>query len=333
MKARLQYIPAFLYLGVFIVMHSCMPCSRCGTKQCAVSKQTAHYSNDKFTEFAGFYQEPQVITLQRKGLREISGIAASLRYKDVLYVHEDNGHPNYLYVTNSRGEDLGRLLINKSVNRDWEDLAVGPGPLPQQSYIYVADIGDNNAWHCNVHIYRFPEPVLKMNAAPNRQTINVEALTLKYPDRPHNAEAILLDPLSRDLYIASKEEDSCRIFVARYPQSTRHKIILEPVITLPFKLVTGGNMATNGLEILLRSEQFYWYWKRASGESVAAALQRPPREIIPATKEPQGEAICFAANQQGYFTCSEVSAKQAPVIYLYERKNAVSAQHPIGAVK
>jgi hypothetical protein len=96
--------------------------------------------------------------------------------------------------------------------------------------------------------------------------------------------------------------------------------MLEPVMTLPFPLVTSGNIAYNGSEILLRNEEFYWYWKRSPNETVAAALSRPPQQLVPATKEPQGEAICFTADQHGYFTCSEVRRKQAPVIYLYKRK-------------
>jgi hypothetical protein len=80
-------------------------------------------------------------------------------------------------------------------------------------------------------------------------------------------------------------------------------------------------MASNGLEILLRNEDYYWYWKRTPGETVTAALRRPPQQITPTTEEPQGEAICFALDQHGYFTCSEVQGKQAPVIYFYKRKS------------
>lgn len=321
MKALLQYLLcALLFAWMLITMQSCLPCSRCHAPQCAAFAQTAQYSKDKLTEFTGFSHKPRVISLKRKQLHEISGIAASLQNKDLLYMHEDSGHPNYLYVTNDEGKDIGKLMISKSHNRDWEDIAVGPGPLPERHYIYVADIGDNNAWHCSMHIYRMPEPVLKTHDAPVRKTIkDIEVITLQYPDKPHNAETILLCPFTRDLYIATKEDDSCRIYVARYPQSTRHKIILEPVIALPFRLVTSGNISYNGTEILLRSEKHYWYWKRAKGETVAAALRKPPQQLIPATKEPQGEAVCFAADQHGYYTCSEVNRKQAPVIYLYKR--------------
>ena len=317
-------IAALYFLCLLIGMYSCMPCSHCRSS----FRQTVHYNNTQFTGCNGFNSQPQAIPLKQKKLREISGIAASLQYNGLLYVHEDSGHPNCLYLINDKGEYQGRLNIRNSFNRDWEDIAVGPGPMPDQHYIYVADIGDNNAWHFNIHIYRFPEPVLNMQSGPVKKTIKrVDAITLQYPDKPHNAEAILLDPLTRDLYIATKEDDSCRLYVAHFPQSTRHKMILEPVITLPFRLVTSGNIASNGLEILLRNEQVYWYWKRAPNETIAAALRRAPLQIVPSTNEPQGEAICFAADRHGYFTCSEIKKSQEPVIYWYERKLNSTASH------
>jgi len=288
--------------------------------------QSAPYSNDDLCQLTTFSNKPQEIPLARKGLREISGIAASLQNKDVLYLHEDNGHSNYLYLTNARGEDLGKLTIAGSYNRDWEDIAIGPGPLPEQSYIYIADIGDNHAWHHSMQIYRLPEPVLNTQAASVRKTVKgVEVITLQYPDKPHNAETILLDPITCDLYIATKEDDGCRMYVARYPQSTHQKITLEPVITLPFRLVTSGAIASNGLEIFLRSEDFYWHWQRAEGETVATALKRRPLQIVPEIKEPQGEAICFAPDQGSYFTCSEVHRTQVPTIYLYKKEPTTTA--------
>ncbi len=310
---------------MLVALHSCLPCKHCNRPQCTPS-QRVHYSADLPGEPTGFKNHPQAIPLKRKKLIEISGIAASHQNKNLLYLNQDNGNPNCIYLTNTTGQDLGRLTICGSDNRDWEDIALGPGPTADCDYIYVADIGDNHAWHCSVRIYRFPEPSLTTASFPVRKMIkNAESIALQYPDRPHNAEAILLDPLTRDLYIVTKDDDSTQLFVASFPQSTRHKVMLEPVITLPFRLVTGGDISPNGLEIFLRNEDYYWYWKRAQGETVAAALRRPPQQITPVTNEPQGEAICFAPNQQGYFTCSEVERNQQPVIYFYQRDSSLIA--------
>ncbi len=43
---------------------------------------------------------------------------------------------------------------------DFEDIAVGPGPLPGLNYIYVGDIGNNDEDRDEVQIYRFLEPDL-----------------------------------------------------------------------------------------------------------------------------------------------------------------------------
>lgn len=321
MKTCWQYLKnSFLYTLLLVAIHSCLPCKRCYNAQCVPPIQIMHRS-DSSVKSSVFSRKPHVIQLKRKQLHEISGIAASMLNKNVLYLNQDSGHPNWIYLTNTTGQDLGKLIINDSYNRDWEDIAVGPGPLPNHNYIYVADIGDNNAWFCKKRIYRFPEPDLTNAVFPIKKTIiHAETITLQYPDKPHNAEAILLDPLTRDLYIATKEDDKCNIYVATFPQSTSHKVVLEPVITLPFHLVTGGNISFNGHEIMLRNEDCYWYWKRAQGESISASLSRPPQQITPITREPQGEAICFSTAQPGYFTCSEVNRDQEPVINFYGKE-------------
>ena len=326
MKASLRYlIPVFLCIWLFIAMYSCMPCSHCHALQSTTFIQGASCNNDDLCEFNLFSNKPVEIPLARKGLHEISGIAASLKYTGVLYLHEDNGHCNHLYLTNEKGEDLGRLTVAGSYNRDWEDIAVGPGPSPEHSYIYIADIGDNHAWRRTLQIYRLPEPVLNMHATVRKIVKGTEVITLQYPDKAHNAETILLDPFTRDLYIATKEDDSCRIYVARYPQSTHRKITLEYIITLPFRLVTSGNIASNGREILLRNEDLYWHWERAQHETVETALKKTPQQIVPEIKEPQGEAICFTPDQHSYLTCSEVPRKQAPAIYLYKKESTATA--------
>jgi hypothetical protein len=325
MKAGWQYfINTLLCASLLAALHACVP----GARSQRMYSQRVLYSSELSNLSSALSTSPQIIPLERKKLVEISGIAASMQNKNILYLNQDNGHPNCIYLTNTNGQDLGRLVICGSDNRDWEDIALGPGPMADHSYIYVADIGDNHAWHGRIRIYRFPEPDLTTAAFPVLRNIkNAETITLQYPDGPRNAETILLDPLTRDLYIVTKEDDSSNVYVASFPQSTRHKIVLEPVMTLPFHLVTSGNISSNGLEILLRNEDYYWYWKRTAGESIADALRRPPQQITPVTKEPQGEAICFSPNQRGYYTCSEVNRKQHPVIYFHQKDSTLIAHY------
>src|SRR5438067_10207373 len=102
MKVRLRYFtPAFLYIWLLFTMYSCLPGSHSRTSQSIPFMQGIHYSNNDLYEFTTFSNKPEEIPLARKRLHEISGIAASLQYKGLLYLHEDNGHSNYLYLTNA----------------------------------------------------------------------------------------------------------------------------------------------------------------------------------------------------------------------------------------
>ena len=90
--------------------------------------------------------------------------------------------------------------------RDWEDIAIGPGPQANVDYLYVGEIGDNDSKHKSIKIYRVPEPNVDANQTPVVVTVRgVETIELTYPDGPRNAETLMVDPLTKDIYIVSKE--------------------------------------------------------------------------------------------------------------------------------
>jgi len=67
---------------------------------------------------------------------EASGIAASRKNEDVLWTHNDSGDTNRIFAFDTQGRHLGFYIIKGAGNRDWEDMAVGPGPVDGQQYIY-----------------------------------------------------------------------------------------------------------------------------------------------------------------------------------------------------
>jgi hypothetical protein len=208
-------------------------------------------------------------------------------------------------------------------NRDWEDIAVGPGPVPGKSYVYVGDIGDNNSQNPSVLIYRFPEPDLTGKTLP--VTMNIDSLDiieLKYPDGPRNAETLMVDPLTKDIYIASKENNISNVYVARYPQSIKSATVMTPVVQLYMNKLTAGDISPDGTEILLRNNGQIWYWKLPGGTSISAGLLTAPRIAPYANNEPQGEGICFAADDSGYYTDTEIRDHPGHLatISFYKRK-------------
>jgi hypothetical protein len=285
--------------------------------------KTATYDLSLLDRCLLFNETPQVSITVRQDYQELSGVAPSHVYPGLLYVHEDSGNSNEVYVTAADGRNAGKLVLQGLSNRDWEDIATGPGPEKGKSYIYVAEIGDNNAVYPGIFIYRFPEPDLSAaNAATVINITAIDKIALQYPEGPVNAESLLLDPLTNDLYIATKQSGRSTLYVARYPQSITSKTTLVALDKLPFDLLTAGDISADGTEILLRNTGQIWYWKRQAGETIAATLLRKPQDAPYARNEVQGEGICFAVDGSGYFTNSETekSAGEKVAISFYKRK-------------
>ncbi|MCL5280524.1 MAG: hypothetical protein M1376_11520 [Planctomycetes bacterium] len=253
--------------------------------------------------------------IENDALRELSGIAASRRNPGVLYVHNDSGDAPQIYAINEKGQLLGTCRTKGANARDWEDIAVGPGPDPNRSWVYIGDIGDNAAKRPEIIVYRVPEPKVDAVTPFGQMTIGpAEALRLVYPDKPRDAETLLVDPLTRDLYILSKRELAPRVYRAAYPQSTTQPIKLEQVAVLPLGLFpTGGDVSPDGRWVIVRGMFGAALWERPLGAPLWRAFLGQAK-AIPIAAEPQGEAICFDSKGIGYFTISE---GRHPTLYYF----------------
>jgi len=111
---------------------------------------TASVSSDLAAQVPEFLSGRRVGTVQTELIHEASGIAASRKNPGVLWVHNDSGDSARLYAVNLEGKLVAVCRIKGARARDWEDIAVGPGPGPRQDYLYIGDIGDNGAKHKSI---------------------------------------------------------------------------------------------------------------------------------------------------------------------------------------
>jgi hypothetical protein len=257
--------------------------------------------------------------IDNKEIDEASGLAASRVHPGILYAHNDSGGKPYVYMIDTSGSYVGKIKLEGVNNRDWEDIAVGPGPDRGSSYIYVGEIGDNYSRHDQIYVYRFKEPDL----LESNLSIVPDKITLEYPDGPQDAETLLVDPWTGDLFILSKRDSSNALYRAAVDKLEEEKVLLEKVMNLPITLSTGGDISGDGKQILIKNYWVIYYWERNEGESVVQALKRNP-VLLPYNPEPQGEAIAFSADGQGYFTLSEKRLRVEPVLYRYDRLVPVS---------
>ena len=208
-------------------------------------------------------------------LVEASGIVESRKNAHVLWSHNDRNHENRLFAMSTQGKHLGVYRIEGADNRDWEDIAIGPGPIEGMDYIYIGDIGDNYSEYDLKYIYRIPEPKVDFNQEPIEKTVyNVETITFQYPDGNRDSETLMLDPLTKDIYVVSKREfEDIRVYRARYPQSTTEVLTLEHVITLNLWQIVGGDISPSGLEILMKTYTAMYYWSRKPGQNLWQAFE------------------------------------------------------------
>jgi len=258
--------------------------------------------------------------IESEEIVEASGLAASRKNPGVLWTHNDSGGKSKVFAFDSLGKNLGHYLIAGIQNRDWEDIAVGPGSIEGKQYLYIGDIGDNSLTYTKKHIYRIPEPYVSVDQSPIDTILyNAERLVFQYPDGIHNSETLMIHPLSLDIYIVSKEKKT-KVYKVSWPYEfyslpTFNVDTLEIVTDLPFQNAVGGDISAGGDEILIKSKNAIYYWKNKDDQTVEEALLDTIK-IVPYIKEPNGEAVCWAYDLSGYYTISEGFK---PHLYFYSR--------------
>lgn len=273
-------------------------------------------SSDKkpFDADASPFEEgvPQGSVVQR--LEEASGLVASAVNSGMFWTHNDSGHPAEVFLIDSTAQIRMVCTLKGVKNRDWEEIAMGPGPDSTKSYLYVGDIGDNEAKYANKIIYRFEEPLLREG---NVEIVDFDTLVVKLDDGVRDSEAFAIDPSDKSLYIFSKREDSIRFYQLTYPFDA-DTLVARYEATLPFHNINAADISPDGSEVLIKDYENVYYWKRAEAETFSQCIQRAAT-VLPYKQEQQGEAITFDRQGNGYYTLSESPSKPAELRF-YKRK-------------
>jgi hypothetical protein len=235
-------------------------------------------------------------------ISESSGAASASWDADAIWTHNDSGDgPRFFAVDTKDCGTLATYDLTGADAQDWEDMARAGDTL------HFGDIGDNQRERRSVTVYSVTEP--GRDAAPGAVAVAARRV-LTYPDGAHDAETLLADPTTGRLVIVTKEAGGTS-GVYRAPESGD---VLEKVtdvtlagVTPAERFVTGGDATQD--RIVLRTYLTAAEWDIRPGDSLAAALARPPVPIaLPIT--PQGEAIAYTADGAGLWTTSEAGRGQ-----------------------
>jgi hypothetical protein len=241
-------------------------------------------------------------------INEISGIADSKLNAGYLWGEQDSGNPPAISLIDHNGEVFKNVFIKGAVNRDWEDMALAGTDL------YIADIGDNNQVYPDYTIYTFPEPAKSTDTVSNFQSIRFQ-----YEDGSHDAEAFIVDPGSKDIFLFTKRDNNSRVFKLSYPYSYTTINVAKQVTTLPYGGVVSACLSADGKELLVKTYPAILHYAIATQQSIVQALGKA-YTTIPYKMEPLGEAVTFAVDNKGYYTLSEKGFSNSVNLYYYKRK-------------
>ena len=282
----------------------------------------------------------QVGTLDPGHLFELSGISVSHSTAGRIFGHNDSPEdPNdpvenlFWEFTPGGTVRQGYRLVG-ALNKDWEDMSLGPGPVAGTDYLYFGDIGDNYLARTAVVIYRVAEPTPPdPNQAPSITLINdYDTINLQYPGGARDADTLMMDPVNGDLYIVSREANS-KVYRAAAAQLVNGATVtMEMKASLPSSWYssttagrpTAGNISPDGSEILIRSYTKASLWTRPPGTNLWDVFANEGVSVPIVATEPHGEAIDFDKDGIGYYTISELQGTASQPIYYYSRVLAVT---------
>jgi hypothetical protein len=179
---------------------------------------------------------------------ESSGLALSRRHPGVVWTHNDSGDQARLFAVGSDGRTRAVLTLAGVGARDWEAVAAGRDDRGRPA-LFAGDIGDNNGVWPEVAVYRVTEPAVLRDA-----TVPAVRYRLRYADGPRDAEALLIDPRSNRLYVATKAQIGGGLYQAPSHLDPTGINVLHHIARVP-PVVTDGAFLPSGRGFVLRDYQ------------------------------------------------------------------------------
>jgi hypothetical protein len=247
---------------------------------------------------------------------EISGLAASRRHRDVLWLHDDGGNPARLFAVNTNGDRLATVRIEGVTKTDWEDMAAFR--RDGRNYLLIADTGDNGGLRRTLQIHVIEEPATLENA----RVQPVWSLAFRWPDGARDCEAVAVDERAGRILLVSKKREPPELF--SLPLRPARGILtatrLGPLQGVPTATaqekrenarqariahqVTAADVSPDGQTLAVMTYKDLLLYSRQPGEGWAGSVSRPP-SLKPLPWLPQAEALGWSADGNSLFATGE----------------------------
>ena len=284
--------------------------------------------NEAKTGSATRFHPPVVVgTIRSPEITESSGIAASGCQKNIFWVHNDSGDDAYIYAMNAAGDDLGTWKLQGARNIDWEDIASAKDKSGK-CFIYVGEIGDNEKKRAEHAVYRIREPeVSGSTRRSNRKdpffTENAEVLKFSYPDHNQDAETLMIQPMTGDIYVITKRVNGPAGVYRIKPEfdrdavQTAEKVAEIAVPSIPNGFLTGGDISPDGRRVIICDYNNAYELVLAEGAENFDDIWKQRPEMVEVGPRAVGEAVCYSVDGTSVFATSE--RRSSPVIEVKRR--------------
>ncbi|TDD43119.1 hypothetical protein E1263_41870 [Kribbella antibiotica] len=183
----------------------------------------------------------KLFTISDSRLKESSGLAKSAKYEKLYWTVNDSGDTARVFGIDTSGDVKVTLRLKAEV-QDVEAIGVD-----REGTIYIADIGDNKKSRDMIEIYTIPEP----DSLTDADNVRYHRYDFKYPDGAHDAETLLVEPESQQLYIVTKSTKGGAIYAAPASPSREGTNRLTKVGPAPAGTFTDGTFLPDGKHVVL----------------------------------------------------------------------------------
>ncbi|MEG3193012.1 hypothetical protein [Lysobacter sp. D1-1-M9] len=250
-------------------------------------------------------------------MNEISGLAASRRHRDVLWMHDDGGNPERLFAVSDKGRRLATFGVEGIVKTDWEDIAAFE--LDGRDYLLIADTGDNGGLRHTLQLHVIEEPASLQNA----RLQPVWSIAFRWPDGARDCEAVAVDVARNQVLLVSKKRQPPQLFavalrpagtglqtavqlgeLAGVPQMSEPALQQAPASGRYDSQVTAADISPDGRTLAVMTYRYLLLYPRADREDWGTAVSRAP-QLSELPWLPQAEALGWSADGDALYATGE----------------------------
>lgn len=282
----------------------------------------------------------QVGTIVSSRIREASGLAASARDRNLLWVINDSGNSAALFAIAVDGHVRAEYIIADTPNCDWEDLAAFS--LDRKSYLLIADTGDNLAGRATCTLYIVAEPEVPETPVTEALRLPVEwRIRFRYPEGARDCEAVAVDVRQKRVLLLSKRDKPPVLYeLPLVTDATEiEAVTIGPMTVIPqptaaereqpygfsWARPTAMDLSIDGHRLIVLTYKNAYAFDRQPGRSWQSVITEKPVDIPlphPTTGLlPIREALCIQPETGVLFITGE--SPPAPVFRLSPLKNRV----------